>query len=65
VRDSQDTLGCPKPKCPAIRRGNSSPPPVDRQGFKWRDGVNNPQTKFLTQNCSCLKEPQGQKWRRD
>ena len=38
---------------------------VDKQGPKWRDGVTNPQSKFLTQNCSSLKELQGQKWRRD
>ena len=36
-------------------------PPVDRQGLKQRDRVTNPQSKFLTQNCSCLKELQGQK----
>jgi hypothetical protein len=32
-----------------------------RQGIKWRDGVAIPQSKTLTQNCSCLKELQGQK----
>jgi hypothetical protein len=42
-------------------RGNSkSPPTIDRQGLKWRDWVTNTQTKFLTQNYSCLKELQGQ-----
>jgi hypothetical protein len=30
-----------------------------------RDGVAIPQSKTLTQNCSCLKELQGQKWRKD
>jgi hypothetical protein len=29
-----------------------------------RDWVAIPQSKTLTQNCSCLKELQGQKWRR-
>jgi hypothetical protein len=38
---------------------------VERQGIKWRDGVAIPQSKTLTHNCSCLKELQGQKWRRD
>jgi hypothetical protein len=53
-------------KYQTVRRGNSkSLPPVDRQGLKRRDGVTNPLSKFLTQNCSRLKELQGQKWRRD
>jgi hypothetical protein len=39
---------------------NRSPPPVYRKGLKWRDRVTNPQLKFLTQNCFCLKELQGQ-----
>jgi hypothetical protein len=30
----------------------------ERQGIKWRDGVAIPQSKPLTQNCSCLKELQ-------
>ena len=41
---------------------SKSPPPADRQGLKWRDGLT--KSKFLTQNCFCLKELQGQKWRR-
>ena len=32
-----------------------SPHPGDREGLKLRDRVTNPQSKFLTQNCSCLK----------
>jgi hypothetical protein len=40
-------------------------PPVDGQDLEQRDRVTNPQSKFLTQNCSCLKKLQGQKWRRD
>jgi hypothetical protein len=40
-----------------VERGNSnSPPPVDRQGLKQRSRVANPQSKFLTQNCFCLKD---------
>jgi hypothetical protein len=30
------------------------------EGIKWRDGVAIPQSKTLTQICSCLKELQGQ-----
>jgi hypothetical protein len=53
-------------KCPTEGRGNlESLPPVERQGIKLRDGVAIPQSKTLTQNCSCIKELQGQKWRRD
>jgi len=53
-------------KCPTVRRGNlESLPPVERQGIKWRDGVNIPQPETLTRNCFCLKTLQGQKWRRD
>jgi hypothetical protein len=44
---------------------SKSPPPVDIQGLKERYRVTNSQSKFLTQNCSCLKELQGQQWRRD
>jgi hypothetical protein len=56
--------GWPQLKHPILGRGNSkSPPPVARQGLKGRDWVTNPQSKFLTQNWSCLKEQQGQKWR--
>jgi hypothetical protein len=36
-----------------------------RQGIKWRDGVAIPQSKTLMQNCSFMKEQQGQKCRRD
>jgi hypothetical protein len=35
------------------------------EGLKWGDGVTNPQSKFLTQNCPCLKELQGGNSRRD
>jgi hypothetical protein len=33
-------------------------------GHQVRERVAIPQSKTLTQNCSCLKELQGQKWRR-
>ena len=34
-------------------------------GHQVRDGAANPQSKTLTQICSCLKDLQEQKWRRD
>ena len=46
-------------------KGTHSPTLVNRQGPMWRNRVTNPQSKFLFQNCSCLKEQQGQKWRRN
>jgi hypothetical protein len=46
--------GWPWPKCPTLGTGNwKSALLVDRQGLKWRDWVTNPQSKILTQNCSC------------
>ena len=41
-----------------------SPLPVERQGIKRRNEVVISQSKTVTQNYSCLKELQGQKWRR-
>jgi hypothetical protein len=35
-----------------------------KTGHPVRDGVALPQSKTLTHNCSCLKELQGQRWRR-
>jgi hypothetical protein len=35
-----------------------------KTGHQIRDGVAIPMPKSLTHNCSCLKEMQGQKWRR-
>lgn len=53
-------------ECPTLERENlRNLPPVQRQGTKWRDGVAILQSKPLTQICSCLKELQGQKQRRD
>jgi hypothetical protein len=40
------------------------PPPEVRQDHHWRNWDTNPPSKFLTQNCSYLKEMQGQKWSR-
>jgi hypothetical protein len=34
-----------------------------KTGYQGRDGVAIPQSKTLTHNCFCLKEPQGQKLR--
>jgi len=33
---------------------------VEGNDIRWRDGVSIPQSKALTQNCSCLKDLQGQ-----
>jgi hypothetical protein len=53
-------------RCPRVGRETlPSPPPVYRQGIKWRNRIAIPQSKTLTQNCPCLEELQGQKWRRD
>ena len=60
VRDSQNSMGMTLAKVPNNQeRELKSPPPVDRQGLKWRDWVINPQSKLLTQNYFCLKELQG------
>jgi hypothetical protein len=65
-RDSKESMGMTLVKIPNNgERELKSPPPVDRQGLKKRDSVTNPQSKYLTLNCFCLKELQGQKWRRD
>jgi hypothetical protein len=48
-----------------VRKLNlKNPPSLEREHIKWRDGVAIPYSKTLTQNCPCLKELQGQKWRR-
>jgi hypothetical protein len=46
-------------------QGTQSPSTGDEQSFKKRNCVVNPQSIFLTQKCSCLKEIQGQRWRRN
>jgi hypothetical protein len=51
-------------KCPTVGREKLwSPPPPEIQGIKW--GMVTLSEKTLTQNCSCLEELQGQKWRSD
>jgi hypothetical protein len=57
--------GLKGPKCSKMRGNLKSLSPVDRQGLKGGDWVTNPQSKYLTQNCPCLKELQEQKWRKD
>ena len=53
-------------RCPTIGKGDlRRESPVNRQGLKRRDRVTKPESKILIQNCSCIKEMQGQKWRRD
>jgi hypothetical protein len=48
-------------KCQTVGRGNlQNPPLAERHGIKWRDNAAIPQLKTLIQNCSCLKELQGE-----
>jgi hypothetical protein len=61
-----DSVGMTLAKMPnSGERVLKSLPPGDRGYLKPRDRVMNPQSKLLTQNCSCLKKLQGQKWKRD
>ena len=47
----------PKVQCPTVERGNTwNPPPIEREGIKWREGLSIPQSKILTQNCFSLKK---------
>jgi hypothetical protein len=62
--DERFSLGVTLAKMPNIREKELEES-TSRLFLKWRDRVTKPQSKFLTQNCSCLKELQGQKWRRD
>jgi hypothetical protein len=44
-------------QCPTVERGNTwNPPPIEREGIKWREGLSIPQSKILTQNCFSLKK---------
>lgn len=64
VRGSQDSMQVVLAKMPnsAVDWWNlKRPPPVDRQALKQRDRVTNPQSKFMTQKYSYLKELQEQK----
>jgi hypothetical protein len=66
VRDVQDSKGGTLDEIPYNgERKPSESTSIERQGIRWKDEVAIPQLKILTQNCSCLKELQGQKWRRD
>ena len=62
MRDSQDSMEVTLDTMPNSRERELK---VVRQGIKRKDGGANQQSKSLTQKCSCLKELQGQKWRRD
>lgn len=64
VRGSKDSNTVAKPKSLTLGRGKS-PPVVDRLGVNGKDRITNPQSQFLTPNCSCLKVQQREKWRGD
>jgi hypothetical protein len=49
VRGSQDSMGVTLDKI-ALKR----PPPVDRQGPQWKDGITSSPSTLLTQHFSCL-----------
>jgi hypothetical protein len=50
---------------PYSRERESVEPTSSRKtGHQVKDGVAISQPKALTHNCSCLKELEGQKWRR-
>jgi hypothetical protein len=55
-------LGITLAEIPTVGRWNwKIPPAVDKRGLHLSQGPTYPSSKFLTQNCSCLKEMQGQK----
>jgi hypothetical protein len=56
VRGSQDPMGMTLAEMP-----NSG----EMETKELRNGATHLSSKFLTQNCSYLKEMQGQKWSRD
>ena len=65
VRASQDSKGGTLDEMPDSRERELIEPISSRKtGHQVRDRVAIPQLKTLTQNCSCLKELQGQKWKR-
>jgi hypothetical protein len=52
-------------KMPYSREKELIEPTSNRKtGYQVRDGVAMPQSKPLNNNFSCLKELQGQKWKR-
>jgi hypothetical protein len=65
VRDSQDSKGRTLDEMPNSGERELIKSTSSRKDIKWRDEVAIPHSKTLTQNCSCLKELQGQKQRRD
>jgi hypothetical protein len=60
---------CPSGRCHLLEQTSSystplkTPQPEAPQEI-WHNSVAISQSKTRTHNCSCLKEPQGQKWRR-
>jgi hypothetical protein len=61
MRDSQDSKGGTLDKMPNSGERELVESISNRKGIKRRDGIAIPQSKILTQNCSSLKETQGQK----
>jgi hypothetical protein len=61
MRDSQDSMGGTLDEMPNSVESELKESTSSRQSLKRRDGVTNSQSEFLTQNCSFLKELQGQK----
>ena len=65
VGDSQDSKGGALDEMPDSGEGELVEPTSGRKtGHQRRGGVAISQSKTLTHNCSCLKELQGQNWRR-
>jgi hypothetical protein len=63
VRDAQDSKGGTLDERPYSGERELVESTSSRKiGIKWRVEVAIQQSKTLTQNCSCLKELQGQKW---
>ena len=57
-----DSMRVSLAKMPNIGETEPKESTSNRLGLKWRrDWVTNPQSEFLTQNCSCVKELQGKK----
>jgi hypothetical protein len=62
VRDCQDSNGGTLEELPNSRERELVEATSSRKiGHCWIHGAAIPQSKTLAQNCSCLKEPQGQK----
>jgi hypothetical protein len=66
VRDSQDSKGGTLDEMPDSGERELIEPTSSRKtGHQVRDGVAILQSKSQTQNYSCIKDLQGQKWKRD